>query len=199
MIINNSCQNKIKYDNQYFFKDDILSVTYKGSFMFWNPLNRPIILCINKVASFNDGEVYLLRLNQIEVTEPLDKIPEDRLQLGHFYVTKDKIYRLCYTDNSIYFVNHYKKGITENNFIKESQIVCQEDELKDSLGENAKGWHEFIEIDGDKRRFVSYNNIVNTGFYENIVWEKDKGLIYYRSGYGAGKETIEFLSIKYKI
>ena len=160
--------------------------------MFWNPLIKPIILNINKVASFNDGEVYLLRLNQIKITEPVDKIPEDRLQLGHFYVTRDKIYRLCYTDNSIYLVNHYEKYITEDNFIKESQIVCQKDELKDALEEGIKGWHELIEVDGDKRRFRSYNNSVDTGFYESIVWEKDKGIVYYRSGFGAKKEVIEF-------
>jgi len=72
-------------------------------------------------------------------------------------------------------------------------IVCQNEELKDPLDENVKGWHHYIKVDGDKRESHYYNTAVDTGYYENMIWERGKGLISYRSGYGALREAIELI------
>jgi hypothetical protein len=35
-----------------------------------------------------------------------------------------------------------------------------------------------------------------TGYYINFFWEKEKGLIYFQSGYGVGRDGIELNRIR---
>lgn len=46
-------------------------------------------------------------------------------------------------------------------------------------------------MDGDKRLYESYDNTVDTGYYDNITWERGKGIVHYESGYGAGRDSME--------
>lgn len=77
-----------------------------------------------------------------------------------------------------------REKITQNR--KGIKLKC----LK-KLGEDESGFHSYLEVKGDKREYHSYNNQVSTGYYESFIWEKGKGLINYRSGYGAESNSIE--------
>lgn len=47
-----------------------------------------------------------------------------------------------------------------------------------------------LEVKGNERVYHSYNNQIETGFYESFIWEKNIGLISYESGYGAERDSI---------
>lgn len=168
-IVNNSC----------FFKSNISQMNYKGKFLFDDIVEQDVKLNINELASFKNGKLYELKLDSIE------GVPNDRLSLGYFYVQKDKIYKIEPTEENL------SKLKTSEELPDGSVIVCQDEEIKDTLGKDKPGFHHYLEINGDKREYHSYNNQVATGYYESLTWEKGKGLINYRSGYGAERDSIE--------
>jgi hypothetical protein len=57
------------------------------------------------------------------------------------------------------------------------------------------GWHHYVTVNGDIIESHSYDKQVESGYYETFIWEKGRGLIYYASGYGAERDSIE-LTIK---
>ena len=77
----------------------------------------------------------------------------------------------------------------EEDFIARGTVVCQEMGKEDSLKEE-KGWHEEIMVEGTVCTYRSYNDLTETGYYERFVWEKGKGLIEYKSGFGAERDRI---------
>lgn len=164
-----------------FFNSDILQLNYKGIFLFDDTLEKDVTLRVNEITSLKDGKVYEFKL------DPIDGIPNERLCLGYFYVQKDKIYKMEPTEENL---NKLKvSGELPDN----SVIVCQDKVIKDELGEGESGYHHYLEISGDTREFHSYNNQVSTGYFETIIWEKNKGMISYKSGYGADRDSIELL------
>lgn len=165
--------------NLFFFKDNDVKLTYKGDFLFDDIVEKDVTMNINELANLRYGKLYELKLDSIE------GIPNDRFSLGYFYVQKDKIYKIEPT------AENFSKLKTSEELPDGSVIVCQDKEIKDILGKDEPGFHHYLEINGDKREYHSYNNQVDTGYYESLTWEKGKGLINYRSGYGAERDTIE--------
>lgn len=170
-------------DNPFFFDNGISEQVYIGRFLFDDIVEDNVKLNISEIADLKDGRLYELKL------DPVEGIPEDRLDLGYFYVMKDTIYRLGPT------LENLDRLKTSEELPDESVIVCQDQESKDTLSEDEPGFHHYVEAAGDKRVYHSYNNEVSTGYYESFTWEKGKGLTNYRSGYGAESEAIE-LQIK---
>lgn len=166
-------------DNVFFFKNNISELKYKGNFLFDDIYEKEIKLNITRMFNLKDGILYELRL------EPIEGVPFERLSLGYFYVLKDRIYKINATQSEI---DQFKKSgkIPKNNV-----IVCQDKEIKDPLNKDEPGLHYYLEVKGDIRGYHSYNNQVSTGYYESFVWEKNKGLVNYRSGYGAERDSIE--------
>jgi hypothetical protein len=117
--------------------------------------------------------------------DSIEGVPNERLSLGYFYVQKDKIYKIQPTNENL------SKLKTNEELQNDSVIVCQDKEIKDTLGKDEPGFHHYLEVNGDKREYHSYINQVSTGYYESFTWEKGKGLVNYRSGYGAEKDSIE--------
>jgi hypothetical protein len=162
--------------NPFFFKTGG-SVQYKAIFSFNDSGTGEATLQIQKIADLAKGTVYELKLDAIK------GVPDERLSLGYFYVQKDKIYKTDPTQDSL-------------NILKTSEIpcscfiVCQEKAAKDSF-EGQLGFHQYITANGDQREYHSYNDETATGYYESFTWEKGKGLISYRSGFGAEKDSIE--------
>ncbi len=186
-ISNNSTDSKdptntTVIENPFFFKNNITQLSYHGNFSFDDVIKKEVKLNINEIAGLKYGKLYELKL------EAVDGIPDDRLQLGYFYVQKDTIYGIEPTD----VTNLINNGEVPDN----SVIVCQDTEIKDILSQTELGWHHYLEVNGDKREFHSYNNQVLTGYYESFVWEKNKGLTGYRSGYGAESDSIELKRIQ---
>ena len=155
-----------------FFHNGISKEKYKAEFMFDDVVNEEISLEIKLISSLNNGKVYAIKI----ITE--SEIPKERLCLGCFYVTKEKIYKINLE------LNRIKKE-------KNSTIVYQKQSKSDKLGKQAKGVHENIVVNKDKITYNSYNSGVETGYYESFIWKKGMGLIGYRSGYGAERDSIE--------
>jgi hypothetical protein len=96
--------------------------------------------------------------------DSIDDIPDNRLDLGFFYIQQNKIYRI--ESNKL----NLDKLIKTGKLPEGTSIVCQDEAMKDALGEKNKGWHQYISANGNKREYSSYNNKVETGFYEAFVW-----------------------------
>lgn len=177
--------NSKNLENPYFFKqgmtEQIYSCTYDEPYSdFYVPTTINIKLHINKLSEIDDGILYQLKIEHILYHD------EKRMILGYFYVQKEKIYKII-TDNID--INRFK---TKNDIIANSDVVCQEEEVKESLQEEKiKGWHNFLLADDDVREYHRYNNIVETGYYEHFIWEYNKGLVGYKSGWGADSRPIE--------
>ena len=100
-------------------------------------------------------------------------------------VQKDKIYKIEYTKENIDIMRKEEKIPTGSN------IVCQEEEIKDNMKQKQKGFHQYLLVQGDSREYHSYNDKVESGYFETYIWERDIGLKYYKSGYGAEKNLVE--------
>ncbi len=174
--------NMKEVHNPFFFNTKETKLNYKGVFLFNDLIEKNINLNIKEVAALKSGILYELRF------DPVTGIPGERLHLGYFYVRQDKIYRLT--------PNQEKQ--LDLNTIEEppigSTIVCQYDEIKDVLGKESLGLHSYLDVNGEKREYHSFNNQVSTGYYESFTWEMGKGLIEYKSGYGAERDSITLLS-----
>jgi hypothetical protein len=165
--------------NLFFFNGNIQHVNYKGVFLFNNIIEKDIKLNINEVADLKYGKLIELKLDNIE------GVPSERLSLGYFYVQKDKIYKITPTQEKLKKLKE-REEIPNNSF-----IVCQNQEMKDTLKEDERGWHQYIKVNENRIEYHSYNNQVETGYFERFTWEKNKGLIFYQSGYGAERDSIE--------
>ena len=169
-------------EKSFFFNSNIKTMQYEGSFLFDDVVKEKVNLNINKLAILNDGELFELKI------DPIAGIPDESLNLGYFYVQKDKIYKIEPTEENLNLLK------TSNKLPNNSVMVCQNEALKDSLTQEEKGWHQYILVNGDKREYHSYNNLVETGYYESFTWEKECGLVNYSSGYGAGANSIELIN-----
>lgn len=175
----NSSSNTESKKNEFFFNNKEQYVKYNGNFLFGDVIQKDTKLNINKLSNLKYGELYELKIDSI------DNVPDNRLNLGYFYVQEDKIYKINPTKE-----NFYK--LTKNEQIpNDSVIVCQDKEIKDNLKENEKGVHKYIIANEDKREYHFFDNQTSTGYYETFIWEKSKGLIDYKSGYGADRDLIE--------
>ncbi len=160
-----------------FFFTNIVPMSYKAVFYFNEAGETEAVLQIHKIEDLAEGTVYELKLDAIP------GIPEDRLSLGYFYVLADKIYKTAPTRDSL---DTLKYGELPCPCL----IVCQEQEARDAF-EGEPGFHQYITVDGHKREFHSYNDETATGYYESFTWERGKGLVAYRSGYGAERDSIQ--------
>ncbi len=166
--------------NTFFFKNNITEATYSGTFAFGEDVqNVDVQLNIEQIAQLKDGAVYELEL------EPVDGVGEERLNLGYFYVQKNTIYKFSASQENLESLK------SSGKLPEDSVIVCQEKVLKDNSGEDEPGFHYYIEVDGNKRVYHSYNDMTGTGYFESFTWEKNKGLVSYRSGFGAENDLIE--------
>lgn len=178
--------------NLFFFPSGENSKSYDGKFdtLVDSWLFTTVNCLIIDLGQYYNGNLYNIKI-ELEGSELKDNlIPGDfeyhaRLNLGYFYLEEDKIYKF---DATVENIAIFEEG---NTLPEEGYITCQYEELKDPLDETVKGWHHYIEVEGDKRRSGFYNNTVETGYYETIIWEKGIGMVKYSSGYGAGRRLIE--------
>lgn len=149
--------------NPFFFNNKKIKLKYKGTFLFDDIIEKDINLNIKEIANLKNGKLYELKLDFIE------GVPSERLNLGYFYVQNDKIYKIIPNEENLSKLKEYEE------LPNESVIVCQDEEIKDTLGKDEIGIHRYLKVDGDKREYHLYNNKVETGYYEMFIWEKGKG------------------------
>ncbi len=138
---------------------------------------------VEQVEQWENGILYTMMIESDTEDDSRYFYDRDRFFLGYFYVSEDKIYRI--DENKMEEVNIKN----EEDFIARGTVVCQEMGKEDSLKEE-KGWHEEIMVEGTVCTYRSYNDLTETGYYERFVWEKGKGLIEYKSGFGAERDRI---------
>jgi hypothetical protein len=186
----NSNSNIDSYTNPFFFANNISHVSYGGYTLtdtYHDIYNA--ILYITEIEIFKNGRLYELKF---DLREDDSHLLDYRDFLGYFYVQENNIYKITPYD----FQKLLESGsLDENAIIDNSEIVCQITEFKDPLREDEKGWHHYIEVDGDTITSHGYSTLTETGYYERFVWERHKGLTFYLSGYGAEREHMELTQI----
>lgn len=168
----------------YFFPQGTESVTYTGS-LWDSDVQLELELMMAEVEVFAEGNLYRLQINYDK--ELQDRWGVDRLDLGLFLVMGDQIYKADATKEAPYNVE---------DIISTGTLVCSKENKEDTLAEDEKGWHEYIVVDGDRVEYHGYNTLVETGYYECFIWEKGKGLVEYRSGYGAAADGVELYFVE---
>ncbi len=166
----------------YFFRQGTSSWTYEGRFLNPSMQIEQIELSVIEVKHFKEGNLYELMWNCSEDVQ--DRYGEDRQYLGLFLVLHDCIYLIRDRDAK-------EELKTVEEFKDIGTLVCKKYGKEDILGENERGWHEYISVEDNKSEYHGYNSLIETGYYESFVWEIGKGLIEYKSGYGAGSDAIE--------
>lgn len=175
-------------DLPFFFPEGTESVRYQSDFSVtfqdFSDNEEAEILVI-EMKRLGKGILYQLKIR----TDGFDSYKDDwgveRFDLGYFLVMGEKIYHIHSED-----ADKLATCKTEEELIQLGTIVCQSEDKPDSI-EGEKGWHEYIEVKGNRCEFHSWNDLTETGFYERFVWERGKGLVGYFSGYGAMSCYIE--------
>ena len=185
-----------KYVNPYFFRPGQREVVYQcyHCSLNGNNIEQNIKLHITKIRELDEGILYTLELDELDEPDPYDRMGSYRRYLGYFYVTEEEIWRVYKPDVS------YTAEMTEDvvrrmeetglEAFDERVIVCNEPGTDSAADEN--GWHEYVDIEGDKRIFRLYSAYIGrTTEYQRIVWEKGKGITYYINGAGSMKRHVE--------
>lgn len=171
-------------------------------------LSDEMDLLITQIAGYTDGNLYELRLDYDKEFSCREFDGWDRRHLGYFYVEGNNIYRVRVIEKE--FTPAFDEAgmpartdaITEDeditawseeDFKTRGALVCQDSPMEDVLGKEEKGFHETIEIDGNRSMYNDYYNRAETDFYECFTWEKGKGLVRYYSGYGAASLQLELI------
>lgn len=182
------CLNKKGIEaTNYFFEKGISSWTYEGRFLQLSMQEEQIELSVTEVKHFEEGNLYELMWNCNK--DAKDRYGVDRRYLGLFLVLDDCIYLIRNRDTK-------EELTTVDEFRHIGTLVCSKYGKEDILEENERGWHEYILVEDNRSEYHGYNNLVETGYYECFVWEIGKGLIEYRSGYGAESDAIEVYLLK---
>ena len=165
--------------NSFFLENKL--VKFKGRFSSEDGdiIEGDVSIQIEKIVELKSGIIYKLKI------QPIRGVSEERLLLGLFYIQKDKIYKIEPTEENIEIIRK------ENKIPTESNIVCQEGEIKDNLKQEQKGYHQYLLVKEDLREYHSYNNMVESGYFETFIWERNIGLKYYKSDYGAEFSLVE--------
>ena len=171
--------NTNRADN-YFFPENIDTCVYRVQSSELSI--EEIHLTITEIRRFEEGSLYELKCD--DYAEGANVYGTSGLYLGLFFVQGDKIYFIREED--------VKEELVSVEIITDQgTLVCREEESADALDVEERGWHESITADGSRREYRGYNTLTETGYYEGFVWEQGKGLIEYRSGYGAGRDAVE--------
>ena len=160
-------------------KEDSISVDYRVIALYEEEVDS-VPVRIVKTGAFDDGDVY-----SYDIVYDDDVIVDyhgnlDRLHIGTFLVKEDEIYLITDTRD-----NH-----KEQDFYDYGVLVYSKEDYSDERS----GYKIDLHNDGYLCRCSYYDTISEsggTGYYAEYVFNSDKVLTYYRSGYGAEAEPIE--------
>ncbi len=132
-----------------------------------------INLIMEKHADYDNGKVYSLKIDNNKAEE------YGRADLGLFLFTKNSIYML--SDNSSALPS-------EEDFLSNGLKLYS----KNSFSDEKNGWIINVHNDGYLCKCSVYPSTGESGFYYNYIWNNNMELEYFRSGYGAEGDPIEF-------
>ena len=194
---NDKEESRHEPQNTWFYMPTQKEVEYEGYFYpySYRDIWQDISLHIKELKSFQNGSLYALELDQLNVTDPFDQFALGREYLGYYYVTSEDIYYMP-SDTGGYTEEKNEIIISglesdEDLFLKEWTIVCCENGTADVVDD--AGYHAFVEADGEKRIFRYYNDyFYGSKDYLLMVWEKGIGIVYYMHGNGQKNMHVEF-------
>jgi len=129
---------------------------------------------IHKEREYKDGLIYNIIINSN------DGNVKNR-SMAHFYVENEKIYIVDDYDNN-----------KKDDYL---QLVYQQ---KDIENDNGKGlYYSIVNIDGITK-FKLYTYLVETNYYNNIEWGKERNINFFENGYGAQRDLLQVKFIKKK-
>ncbi len=197
LIIGYSYHITIQDVNVFFFKNSEESIEYDAIVypLSCREIEQEVELNITEIATTNNGTLYKMELNQPPVKDDLDKIRMGRRYLGYYYVTKDNIYLRFVSGMDGYTEekdNAVMSELLENEeyFIGTCYVVCNDAGTDKIADEN--GYYTYVEVNENQRTFYRYNEYMyGTKDYYKIVWEEEKGMVYYLHGSGNRLMEIE--------
>lgn len=170
--------------NPFFFSNETTELTYNCKYEAAESYDNCVVkLQLIELGAYKNGHLYKTKLEGLPDIQALDL--KSRITFDYFYIEADKIYK-------IQSMPIGTKNSKENGLVN-GILVCQENEFSDVLGKDEKGWHYFIKTDANLREYHRYNNTIETGYQEQITWEKGKGMTSFLSGYGAERDHIELI------
>lgn len=191
-VINLSACGKADIISSYFFPKGATSNAYRAAFLGYGlqQEEEEVEVYIMERQVFEEGILYELKIeSDVEAPDTHAGYRGDWRNFGLFYVQEDEIYFIRAEEAK----SEYQ---TVEEILNAGTLVCNEAGEEDVLGEDERGWHEFILVDGDRREYHGYSTLVETGYYEHFYWEKGKGLVTYESGYGALADGIEMYLVE---
>ena len=169
--------------NPYFFSKENNEFDYTVKNLLYENSVEDVPVCVEKLTSYDDGDVYSVKIQHNDFEESYEYDAETRMNVGTFYVTPDKIYILMYRDDTP----------SEDEFLSNGIVVYSDEDLSEDLESEQE--HVEIKNDGDTCTCSMWSTVGESGFYYTYEWTKGKGLTLFRSGYGAEGEPIE-ISLK---
>ena len=172
--------------------------SFRGVFTYYkdgeeSPVTEEVTVNFSKVKGYGEGILYAMTLEEMSEKQFPDYVLE-RLPV-YLYVKEDKIYRIFL---AVLSEEDAKEIEGEAQLFSDERIgtmvVCQEQEKEETVEESERGEIHTIlrERDICKSNFANVNEYGNrTGYWESFSWEKDTGLVGYRSGYREGADLIE--------
>lgn len=129
---------------------------------------------IHKERDYNNGTIY-------HVIVSSDDGNIKNRSMAYFYVEDEKIYVIYNYDNN-------SKNIDNNNL----QLVFQQESMEE---DDEKGLHYSIENEGKIMKFSLYTYNVDTNYFHQMEWGKDRNIKLYKTGYGGGRDLfkVEFI------
>lgn len=176
-------------ENAYFpYQGDVV-MRYGAKFD--EGVSGEVDLKLDELAKNENGILYRMSYNNVLITDNgIDRYREigfyeQGRDLGYFWIVQDKVY---------FFEEISKEEINDlcqSGSLPELSTAVAQNDLQEETNKGEKAQHEYIEIKDGRLRFGLYNDMVETGFWRSIIWEKGNGLLVFRQGKGAGRDLIE--------
>ena len=164
--------------NDYFCQTEKETYKYDVVDFFMENLSD-VQMSINHISSYEDGEVFEIKIQADDFSERYTIDSIDRYNIGIFYVTEEKIYALF----------NYEGVPEKEDFLNYGVIVCSSQDMDETID----GYEMTITNDVDNCKFSMWNTKVDSGYYCTFIWTKGKGLTTYKSGFGAERDPIEIV------
>lgn len=185
--LSDSGEENIAFPNPYFYNLNytILKAEY---YEHWGNLsNETVDMQISFVKSYEQGNVYKFTIDLLPDLFP-SYFSGENMNI-YFYVTEDKIYRLrpyvqLQPNGETYYFYDDDELLTQmldtdEKVMNNGEIVCQEEETDEE--------YSSIKVNGNQITYSRHETKPNgeDGYKEIFVWEKGKGLLEYRVGFGS--------------
>lgn len=155
--------------------------SYDAIWGFIDEIEYPeqVKLLIEPIKEIEGENIYFVRVDYDEEFYGRDYYGIDRMDLGYFLVTYDVVYFLTPNVN--------QEIPTKEEFLDFGHVVlASEDRISEMNIQSTE--YESLEWNENRCEFKYVENNANAWF-EHLVWEKDKGLIVVRNGFGVINDT----------